>query len=65
MKSFRVLLEPVDWLIMDGSIFFIKGYSVMDNLLWLNSVNNIFVLLTRSSLVRRQGLLGSSSSCSC
>ena len=52
MKCFRVLLVPVDWLLMDGCIFCIKRASVMDNLLWLNSVNNIFVLLTRSSLVR-------------
>ena len=27
---------------MDGCIFCIKRASVMDNLLWLNSVNNIF-----------------------
>ena len=52
VKSFRVLLVPVDWLLMDGCIFCIKRTSVMDNVLWLNSVNNIFVLLTRSSLVR-------------
>ena len=25
---------------------------MIDNLLWLNSVNNIFVLFTRSALVR-------------
>ena len=36
---------------MDGCIFCIKRASVMDNLLWLNSVNNIFVLFTRSALV--------------
>ena len=47
----RVLLVPVDWLLMDGCIFCIKSASVMDNLLWLNSVNNIFVLFTRSVLV--------------
>ena len=47
----RVLLVPVDWLLMDGCIFCIKKASVMDNLLWLNSVNNTFVLFTRSALV--------------
>ena len=47
----RVLLVPVDWLLMDGCIFFIKKASVRDILLWLNSVNNIFVLFTRSALV--------------
>ena len=36
---------------MDGCIFCIKRASVMDNLLWLNWVNNIFVLFTRSALV--------------
>ena len=36
---------------MDGCIFCIKRAAVMDNLLWLNWVNNIFVLFTRSSLV--------------
>ena len=36
---------------MDGYIFCIKRASVMENLLWLNSVNNIFVLFTRSALV--------------
>ena len=41
----------MDWLLMDGCIFCIKRASVMDNLLWLNSVNNIFVLFTRSVLV--------------
>ena len=39
----------------------LKRASVMDNLLWLNSVNNIFVLLTRSSLVR--GMLWLASAC--
>ena len=41
---------PVDWLLMDACIYSIKRASVMDNLLWLNSVNNIFVLFTRYSL---------------
>ena len=52
MKCFRVLLVPVGWLLMDGGIFCIKRASVMDNVLWLNWTNNIFVLMTRSSLVR-------------
>ena len=43
---------PVDWLLMDGCTFCIKRASVMDNLLWLNSVNNIFVLFTRLWLAR-------------
>ena len=30
MKSFSVLLVPVDWLLMDGCIFCIKRASVMD-----------------------------------
>ena len=47
----RVRLVPVDWLLMDGCIFCIKRASVMDNLLWLNSVNDIFVLFRRSALV--------------
>ena len=51
VKSLRVLLVPVDWLLMDGCIFCIKRASVMDNFLWLNWVNNIFVLFTRSALV--------------
>ena len=38
-------------MLMDGCIFCIKRASVMDNLLWLNSVNNILVLMTRSALV--------------
>ena len=46
-----VLLVPVDWLLVDGCIFCIKRALVMDNLLWLNSVNNIFMLFTRSALV--------------
>ena len=50
VKSLRALLVPVDWLLMDGCIFCIKRASVMDNLLWLNSVNNIFVLYTMSAL---------------
>ena len=44
---------PVDWLLMDGCIFCIKRASVMDNILWLNSANNIFELLTRSSSLVR------------
>ena len=47
----RVLLVPVDWLLMNGCIFCINRASVMNNLLWSNSVNNIFVLFTRSALV--------------
>ena len=38
VKSLRVLLVPVDWLLMDGCIFCIKRASVMNNFLWLNSV---------------------------
>ena len=34
------------------AVFCIKRATMMDNLLWLNSANNIFVLLTRSSPVR-------------
>ena len=45
VKSLRVLLVPVDWLLMDGCIFCVKRASVMDNLLWLNSVNNIFCVV--------------------
>ena len=57
MKSLNVLIVPVDWLLVD--VFFcIKNASVMDHLLWLNSVNNIFVLLTRSSLHERHVVLG-------
>ena len=41
----------MDWLLKDGCIFCINRASVMDNLLWLNSVINIFVLFTWSSLV--------------
>ena len=51
VKSLKVLLVPVDWLLMDGCIFCIKRASMMNNLLWLNSVNNFFVLFTRSALV--------------
>ena len=36
---------------MVHAFFCIKRASVMDNLLWFNSVNNIFVLFTRSALV--------------
>ena len=43
---------------MDGCIFCIKRASVMDNLLWLNSVNNIFVLFTRSVLVSSRFVVG-------
>ena len=43
VKSFRILLVLVNWLLMDGCIFCIKRASVMDNSLWLNSLNNIFV----------------------
>ena len=39
------MFVPVDWLLMDGCIFYIKRASVMDNLLWLNSVNNIFCVV--------------------
>ena len=41
VKSFSVLLVPVDWLLMNGCIFCSKRSSVMGNLIWLNSVNNI------------------------
>ena len=41
----------MDWLLIDGCNFCIKRASAMDNLLWLNFVNNIFVLFTRSALV--------------
>ena len=42
---------PVHWLLIDGCIFCINRASVIDNLLLLNSWNNIFVLLVRSSRV--------------
>ena len=52
MKSFGVLLMPVDWVLMDGGIFCISSASVIDSLLLFDSLNISCVLLTSSSLVR-------------
>ena len=52
MKSLRVLLMPVDWVLMDGCIFCMRNASVIDGLLLFDSLSIIFVLLKSSSLVR-------------
>ena len=42
----------VDWVLMDGCIFCMSSASVIDCLLLFDSLNIIFLLLTKSSLVR-------------
>ena len=52
VKSLSVLLIPVLWLLMVGCRLRISRASMIESLWLLNSLNRIFVLLTRSSLVR-------------
>ena len=52
VNNLSLLLMPVHWLLMDSCSFLMSNAFIIDSLLGLDWLYMIFVLLTRSSLVR-------------